>query len=53
LRLDGGARLVVDAEGGQFNARLCNSSCSVAVVDDVLQWSLAHHYDLMVIEVVP
>jgi hypothetical protein len=52
MRLDGGARLVVDVEGGKFNAPLCNSSCRVAVVDDVLQWSFAHDYDLMVIEVV-
>jgi hypothetical protein len=26
---------------------------TTAVVDDVLQWSLAHHCDLMVIEVMP
>jgi hypothetical protein len=44
LRLDGGARLVVDIEGGQFNAPLCNSSCCVAVVDDVLQWSFARPF---------
>jgi hypothetical protein len=52
LRLDGGVRLVVDVEGGQFDAPLCNSSSCIAVVDDVLQWSLAHHCDLVVIEVV-
>jgi hypothetical protein len=53
LRLDGGARLVVNVEGGQYDAPLCNSSYCVAFVDDVLQWSLAHHCDLVVIEVVP
>jgi hypothetical protein len=53
LRLYGGARLVVDVKGGQFNAPLCNSSYRITVVDDVLQSSLAYHYDLMVIEVVP
>jgi hypothetical protein len=51
LRLDGGARLIVDIEGGQLDAALGNSSCCVAVVDDVLQWSLAHHCDLVVIVV--
>jgi hypothetical protein len=45
-------RLVVNVEGGKFNAPLCNSSCRVAVVDDVLQWSVAHNCDFVVIEVV-
>jgi hypothetical protein len=53
LILDGDARLVVDVEGGKFNAPLCNSSCRIDVIDDVLQWSLAHNCDLVVIEVVP
>jgi hypothetical protein len=52
LRLDGGARLVVNVEGGKFDAPLCNSSCSVAIVDDVVKWSLAHNYDPVVIKVV-
>jgi hypothetical protein len=34
--LDGDARLVVDVEGAKVNALLCNSSCRVAIIDDVI-----------------
>src|SRR3954468_24613084 len=45
--------LVGDLEGGKFNAPLRDPSHSVAVIDNVGQWSLAHHCDWVLLKVMP
>jgi hypothetical protein len=42
-----------DAKLFYYKHGMLHLSCCIAVVDDVLQWSLAHHCDFMVIEVMP
>ena len=51
LRLDGGARLVVDGVGSQIDGPLGHSSRSILASDDLGKWGCADHSDWMLLNV--